>query len=925
MTLIKGDWFEEQEEDFSEYAEDTTITLRDWQRRGKEFFLKHNGKAIFEVVTGGGKCFKKGTEMLMFDGSIKKVEDIIIGDKLMGDDSMSRIVTSLASGEEMMYDVIPVKGDKYTVNESHILSLKYTNLKKYYKLKDGTKKQYLDKRSFKKIDINIKKYINTTKYEKHVLKGYRVPVEFKKQKINIDPYYLGLWLGDGNKNNTMITNSDKEIINFLQNYSKKLNLNFSVYINKRNNNCNGYKINKGYDRSRDNSLLESLRDYNLLNNKYIPKQFLINSRKNRLQLLAGLLDTDGYLDNNGFEIVQKSNRLTEDILFLVRSLGFAAYSSKKIGKIKSINFEGEYNRISISGDCSIIPNKVKRKQAEKRKQKKDVLVTGIKVKPVGVGEYYGFTLKGNNNRFLLKDFTVVHNTFFIIDIIQELLEKEPDLKILIVVPKNIILETGWYKELVDAGISIPKIGVYYGDIKEYSQITLTNMQNIHKIPVELFDCHVFDECFMGDTKVWVMNNNRTQPNKNGQIVETTIKGLVNQKSTSRVVSFNIKTKEFELKKIINWYRIPHKKKLIKLFFDNNSSITVTPKQEFYNGDKYIYAKDIKKNDSVVYYGNESSIIKCVDKQIIDHDDYVYDIEVEDNHNFFANNMLVHNCHNFATKRMLKYLNTPSKYKIGLTATLKRLDDKHFKIMKIFDYNIFKYGAEEALIDGILNPFIFVNISTKLDSKERIEYDILTQQLNTIFLSGGSFQHIMRANSPLKFKMLGLINKRKEIVNNYHEKFNIATQIILHHKDNKIIVFNQFNKQTSKLYWYLLEYGIKCRVVHSEISKEKREQAIMDFKNNKYNVLLTTKVLDEGMNIPKLDVAIIMAGDSTDKQTIQRMGRVLRKKKGQDSMLYQIYCENTIEEKNALERAKIFKKLSSDYKDINYVNGQKIVF
>jgi hypothetical protein len=43
------------------------------------------------------------------------------------------------------------------------------------------------------------------------------------------------------------------------------------------------------------------------------------------------------------------------------------------------------------------------------------------------------------------------------------------------------------------------------------------------------------------------------------------------------------------------------------------------------------------------------------------------------------------------------------------------------------------------------------------------------------------------------------------------------------------------------------------------------------------------------------------------------------------MLYQIYCENTIEEKNALERAKIFKKLSSDYKDINYVNGQKIVF
>ena len=94
---------------------------------------------------------------------------------------------------------------------------------------------------------------------------------------------------------------------------------------------------------------------------------------------------------------------------------------------------------------------------------------------------------------------------------------------------------------------------------------------------------------------------------------------------------------------------------------------------------------------------------------------------------------------------------------------------------------------------------------------------------------------------------------------------------------------------------------------------------MDFKNDKFNVLLASKVLDEGYNLPKLDVAIIMAGDSTDKQTIQRMGRVLRKKKGQDSVLYQIFCIDTMEGRNAETRAAIFKRLASDYKDLIY-NG-----
>ncbi len=72
---------------------------------------------------GCGKCLGIDTPILMHDGTIKMVQDIIKGDVLMGDDSTPRNVLSTTSGAEQMYRVIPVKGDSYTVNESHIISL----------------------------------------------------------------------------------------------------------------------------------------------------------------------------------------------------------------------------------------------------------------------------------------------------------------------------------------------------------------------------------------------------------------------------------------------------------------------------------------------------------------------------------------------------------------------------------------------------------------------------------------------------------------------------------------------------------------------------------------------------------------------------------------------------------------------------------
>lgn len=291
---------------------------------------------------------------------------------------------------------------------------------------------------------------------------------------------------------------------------------------------------------------------------------------------------------------------------------------------------------------------------------------------------------------------------------------------------------------------------------------------------------------------------------------------------------------------------------------------------------------------------------------------VYDISVRGNHNFFANDALVHNCHNYGTKRLLPYVQYPFKYKIGLSATVERMDDAHWKIFKTFDYNIFKYTPKQALTEGVLNPFDFINISVEMDENSYEEYILLTQELNVIFRTGGGFKRIMRMGGALKFKMLKKMTQRKELINNYYRKFDVVRKICAKHRDDKVLVFNQFNQQTNKCYWHLLEEGIKARIIHSGILKEKRDQDLIDFRKDRFNVLLTTKVLDEGFNLPSIDVGVIMAGDSTAKQTVQRMGRVLRKKEHR-SILYQVYCKDTIEEEYANDRAALFRELCSNYK------------
>jgi hypothetical protein len=380
---------------------------------------------------GVGKCHAKDTKILMFDGSVKNVQDIRVGDEVMGDNSTPRTVLALGQGEDMMYDIVPTKGEKYTVNSEHILCLKqsgvgcircvrgnafktirFDNVDKKLKYKTfGSYDEATDYlNSFQEEDliteISVNEYLKLSdEVRDNWLKGYRAGVDFPHTTVDFDPYIIGLWLGDGCSSSTMISSQDAAILGYLNSTLPKYDLMLNYYSQY------DYRI-RG-TRKGHNVMLDVLNRHNMIENKHIPDMYKINDRETRLKVLAGLVDTDGYTWNNTIEIAQKSDRLAADIVFLARSLGFACYS---VRREKSCEYKGEtrtgvYNIITISGDTSEIPIRIERKKPTERLQKKDVLVTAIDVKCVGTGTYYGFTLDGNC-RYLLGDFTVTHNTSF---------------------------------------------------------------------------------------------------------------------------------------------------------------------------------------------------------------------------------------------------------------------------------------------------------------------------------------------------------------------------------------------------------------------------------------------------------------------------------------------------------------------------------
>lgn len=373
-------------------------TLYPWQQTVVDAWLRKK-YGVLQAPTSWGKCLGRGTPVMMFDGSVRSVEDIRVGDLLMGPDSQARTVVSTVQGKEELYRITPTKGDSYVVNKSHILSLKLTKSRPNDEVK--------------LTNISVEDYLKTSSWFKHRAKGWRTAVSFPPGDpllADMPPYILGVWLGDGASKLPDITTKDTEIAEVIYAYAQQLGL--EVRIDDNGGRCPTYHLtckSKGWAGGQ-NRMINALKSLGVWNNKHIPHAYLTAPKEDRLQLLAGLLDSDGSANSNCYDFSSKNERIADGVCFLARSLGMAAYKSPCKKECANNGVVGDYFRVKISGNCAVVPCKIPRKQAKSVALRKDPLVIGINVEAIGEGDYFGFELEGPDRLFLLGDFTVTHNT-----------------------------------------------------------------------------------------------------------------------------------------------------------------------------------------------------------------------------------------------------------------------------------------------------------------------------------------------------------------------------------------------------------------------------------------------------------------------------------------------------------------------------------
>jgi hypothetical protein len=333
--------------------------------------LKNPNHSVNAIGLGGvrgiGKCLAYGTPVLMYDGSIKNVENISCGELLMGDDSTPRRVLSLAKGKEEMYKIQHLDtGEDYTVNSSHILSL--------HNIQDNSV-----------IDISIEDYLLLTESDKNKLFGYRNKIEFPYKSTHLDPRLVGCLCSGVIHKNTQVYRYIEEMTKYISDFSLT-----------KNNATNTYSVFYKTDKKLDFS--------------DIPDEYFINDSQVRTKLLSGIVDSVGTkceINNKiGYlldltKIQTNVEVFSDKLIYLVRSLGF---NVRQIDVNSLFVWGNSIHRLPVLEGRNRFYSVYEENDYIENRQ-----LSRISVRCLGLGKYRGFEID-NNRRFVLGNFVVTHNT-----------------------------------------------------------------------------------------------------------------------------------------------------------------------------------------------------------------------------------------------------------------------------------------------------------------------------------------------------------------------------------------------------------------------------------------------------------------------------------------------------------------------------------
>ena len=249
-------------------------------------------------------------------------------------------------------------------------------------------------------------------------------------------------------------------------------------------------------------------------------------------------------------------------------------------------------------------------------------------------------------------------------------------------------------------------------------------------------------------------------------------------------------------------------------------------------------------------------------------------------------LIADECHRYASPENANALAIKTSGTLGLTATAERDYDDGLDEVLIPNLGnmIYKYSIANARIDGVVAPFEVLNVKIQFTELEETEYKKLTARLAQAYSQGDENKAVIIARM------------RASVSRNAAKRIPAAIAIAEENRGSRIIIFHEEIEKAEVLKKILNERGHSVGIYHSQLGIDKRRDNLLQFRRGMLEVLVCCRALDEGVDVPESDVAIIAASTASSRQRIQRIGRVIRVHKDKNkAKIYTLYATEREEE------------------------------
>ena len=263
-------------------------------------------------------------------------------------------------------------------------------------------------------------------------------------------------------------------------------------------------------------------------------------------------------------------------------------------------------------------------------------------------------------------------------------------------------------------------------------------------------------------------------------------------------------------------------------------------------------------------------------------------------------LIVDECHRAGSPENALALQGEFEAALGLSATPQREYDQGFEdhVVPVLGPVIFEYDYAQAYQDKVVAPFDLINVQVQMLPNEQAEYDKLTKRAAVLLRKA-------RKDVAVDEQLKRVLQKRAAVSATAKMRLPVAAKVAEQIRGARTIIFHERVAAAQDLFDILQKRKHSVCLYHFKIAPEVRRDNLRLFRRGVFDVLISCRALDEGMNVPETTVAVIASSTASNRQRIQRLGRVLRPAKGKEkAIIYTLYATEQERKRLAKEEERL---------------------